>query len=98
MNTVPKLDDDDWDLEAQDKQRIEKEKKKNLLMQLFRETGIAKVPAILKFLGAFLDDRLSGKVHSAKEYLGLLMRSYLRFDRFWFLGTIEMFWMRWLSF
>ena len=69
MNTVPKLDDDDWDLEAQDKQRIEKEKKKNLLMQLFRETGIAKVPAILKFLGAFLDDRLSGKVHSAMNIL-----------------------------
>jgi hypothetical protein len=39
-----------------------KEKKKNLLMQLFRESGIAKLPSTLKYLKKFLDNKLSGKV------------------------------------
>ena len=44
-------------------------KKKNLLMQLFRESGIAKAPAVLNWLGTFLDDRLSGKVRSSGDVI-----------------------------
>lgn len=36
--------------------------KKSLLMQLFKDSGVAKIPALCAQLGAFLDDKTSGKV------------------------------------
>ncbi len=39
-----------------------KKQHKNLLMTLFNKTGAAKLPAVLRHLGLFLDDKASGKV------------------------------------
>ena len=53
-------------------------KKKNLLMQLFRESGIAKAPAVLNWLGTFLDDRLSGKVRSSGDVIKIITVTILK--------------------
>jgi hypothetical protein len=37
-------------------------KRKNLLMELFNESGMAKVESVLEHLKVFLDNPLSGKV------------------------------------
>jgi SNF2 family DNA or RNA helicase len=53
---------DGW--EDEDAPQKMKVAKKNLLMQLFHDSGPAKLPSVEKMLGTFLDNKLSGKVHS----------------------------------
>jgi hypothetical protein len=53
QTTLPSIPLDDGELKKQHK---------HLLMALFNQSGIAKLPAIMQHLSVFLDNKLSGKV------------------------------------